>query len=506
MHAMLSGPALVLYIAAAKLLFHLATATRYGIFRDELYYLACAEHLDWGYVDQPPMIALLTFASTKLLGASLLALRFLPALAGAALVWLTGTLTREMGGGRAAQAFAAIAVALVPIYAVMHHWMTMNAFEPLIWMGAVWCIVKAINKEEPRYWVVFGILVGIGLQTKYSSAFFVAAVVIGLLLTTERRVLGSRWFWIGALCAFLIFLPNLIWLVRHNFPFLELMANVRRTTRDIVRGPIAFIADQAMLLNPVTFPMWTAGLAWLLAARTRTSYRLLGWTYVALLASFILLKGKNYYVSPIYPMLFAAGGIAFERISKRTFRWIGPGYATLVIASGIALILLMSPILPVEAYVKYKTATGLEPIRAENQRTGVLPQFFADEFGWEEMTREVAQIYNALPPTERASTAIFANNYGEAAAIDYFGPKYGLPKSISHHQNYWLWGPREYTGTTVIVLGSDGRGDREHFESVEVAGRVAHPYSRQDEQFDIFLCRGLKRDFRLLWPEIKEWN
>jgi 4-amino-4-deoxy-L-arabinose transferase-like glycosyltransferase len=506
MQTMLSARALVLYIAAAKFFFHLATANRYGIFRDELYYLACAEHLDWGYVDQPPMIALLTFISTRLFGTSLLALRLLPALAGAALVWLTGMITRELGGGRTAQVLAGIAVALAPIYAVMHHWLTMNAFEPLIWMAAVWCIVKAINKDQPRYWMPFGILAGIGLQTKYSTAFFVIAVVIGLLATSERRALANRWFWIGALCAFLIFLPNLVWLVQHNFPFLELMANIRRTTRDIVRGPIAFVADQAMLLNPVTFPLWTAGLLWLFTARTRKNYRVLGWTYFALLMLFMLLRGKNYYLTPAYPMLFAAGGIAFERISLRIGRWITPAYGSLIIASGVALILLVSPILPVELYLKYKAATGLEPVRAENQPTGPLPQFFADEFGWEEMTREVARVYNALPPAERASTAIFANNYGEAGAIDFFGPRYGLPKVISSHQNYWLWGPGRYTGTTVIVLGSDGSGDRPLFKTVDVGGRVEHPYSRRDEQFDIFVCRGLKTDLRLLWPQIKKWN
>src|SRR5262245_53034788 len=245
---MRSDRSLILSIAAGKLLFHLSTANRYGIFRDELYYLACAEHLDWGYVDQPPMIAVLTWISVKLLGTSLLALRFLPAVAGAVLVWITGEIARELGGGRTAQALAAIAVALAPIYAVMHHWMTMNAFEPLIWMGSVWCIVRAMNRNQPRYWLAFGVLIGLGMETKYSTAFFVAGVVVGLLATSERRVLANRWFWMGAACAFLIFLPNLTWLVQHDFPFLELMANVRRSGRDIVRGPLGFTADQAMLL------------------------------------------------------------------------------------------------------------------------------------------------------------------------------------------------------------------------------------------------------------------
>jgi len=212
---------LVLWIAGAKLLFHMATAGRYGIFRDELYYLACADHLAWGYVDQPPLIALFAWIARHAFGDSLFGLRLLPAIAGAAVVWLAGLLAREMGGGRSAQTMAALSVACVPIYLVFDHWITMNAFEPLIWMACVWCILRAIRTGDARYWLGFGMLAGIGMENKYSIAFFIAGVVIGLLLSPERRFLGSRWMWIGALAAFLIFLPNLIWLVRHDFPFLN---------------------------------------------------------------------------------------------------------------------------------------------------------------------------------------------------------------------------------------------------------------------------------------------
>ena len=492
-------------IAGAKLLFHILTANRYGIFRDELYYLATAEHLDWGYVDQPPMIAFLTWCSTHAFGYSLLALRLLPALAGAALVVLTGMLARELGGGRAAQALSGLAVAIAPIYLLMHHWMTMNAFEPLLWMGCAWCVLRGINTGRPHYWLAFGVLAGIGMETKYSMAFFVAGVVAGLLLTTQRRVLATKGFWAGAGLAFLIFLPNLLWLIRHDFPFLELMENIRRSGRDVIRGPLSFIADQAMILNPVLFPLWVGGLLWFLAGRTGRRYAVLGWAYVAMLAIFIALKGKNYYLAPAYPMLFAGGAVAFEALGAR-WKKVRIAYAGVVILAGAALAPLISPILSAEKAVRYQRLFGAELFRAENQRTGPLPQYFADEFGWEDMTRQVAEIYNSLPAGERASTAIFANNYGEAGAIDFFGPKYGLPKAISNHQSYWLWGPRDYSGGTVIVLGSDGSGDREHFRTVDVAGRAQHPFSRTDEHFDIFLCRGLTTDLSQQWPEIKKWN
>jgi hypothetical protein len=530
-----NGSALVLYLAGAKLLLHLVTAERYGIFRDELYYLACAEHLDWGYVDQPPLIALIAWFARHVFGSSLLGLRLLPAVAGAALVWLTGKLTREMGGGRFAQGLAALAVIAAPIFLVFHHWLTMNAFEPLIWMACALCVVRAINNINSKYWLWFGVLAGLGLETKYSVIFFAFGIVVGLILTSERRFLTAPWIWLGGLIALLIFLPNMLWQARHGFPFLELMSNIRQSGRDVVRGPLAFITDQGMIVNPILFPLWAGGLVWLFFDRQGRRYRLLGWTYVVMLVSFILMKGKNYYLAPAYPILFAAGAIAFERITERSgqeqaidavgssalklavvqsavrsgrfgWRWTRWLYVAIVIFVGAALTPLSLPILPVETYIRYQKFLGFEPPKAENQKTGPLPQHFADEFGWEDMTRAVAEVYNKLPPDERARTAIFANSYGQAGAIDYFGPKYGLPKAISNHQNYWYWGPRDYNGEIVIVLGSDGKGDREHFKTVEVAGYTYHPYSRLDEHFDILLCRGLNQNLQILWPSTKKWN
>jgi hypothetical protein len=590
-----SASAILLYLAGAKLLFHLLIANRYGIFRDELYYLACSEHLAWGYVDQPPLIAFVAWFSRHVFGNSLLGLRLLPAIAGAVLVWLTGRLARELGGGRFAQALAALAVLAVPIFLVFHHWLTMNAFEPLIWLAAAWCVVRAINTSDAKYWFWFGVLMGVGLETKYTIIFFAFGVVVGLLLTAQRSFLKSKWIWLGGVAALLIFLPNLIWLVKHDFPFLELMHNIRQSGRDVARGPIAFVADQAMIMGPILAPLWIAGLVWLFFGDTATSrqtaaavgrttresahvpratapagflpptarsrYRIFAWAYVVMLVTFIVLKGKNYYLAPAYPILFAAGAIAFERTTKRhlpsaaapaDFAYTGTAgvppadlsvsstmseetnstklkvrkgglpplfsmgipfpfavraiYVTLIILIAAVFAPLSSPVLSPETYIRYQKTLGLEPPRAENQRTGPLPQFFADEFGWEDMVRETAKVYNALPAAERAQTAIFCNSYGQAGAIDFFGPKYGLPKAISNHQNYWYWGPRDYTGAIVIVLGSDGEGDREHFKTVEVAGHTYHPYSRLDEHFPILLCRGLNQDLHSLWPSIKKWD
>jgi uncharacterized membrane protein len=503
-----SGPAIVLYLAGAKLLLHLLTAARYGIFRDEMYYLACSQHLAWGYVDHPPLTVFLAWFARHVFGESLLGLRLLPALAGAAIVWLTGALAREMGGGRFAQALAALAAATVPIYLILQHWLTDNVFDQLLWTACVWLVMRAINTGNDRYWLWFGILAGLGFETKYSIVFLLLGVLAGVVLTSHRRFLKSRYLWLGVLACAVIALPNLLWQIRNHFPFLELIHNIRMGNRDIARGPVAFIGDQALIMNPILFPLWVGGLIWLFFARDGKRYRLLGWAFVAILGTFIALKAKNYYVAPAYPMLFAAGAAGLERVTRgrRIGTWSRIVYVMLVIVVSVALAPYSVPILPPETYIRYQKAMGLEPPKAENQNNGPLPQYFADEFGWEEMVREVASVYHSLPADEQPRTAIFSNGWGQAAAVDFYGPRYGLPPAISRHNNYWLWGPRNYTGSTMIVLGSDGSGDREHFQSVEAAGRVEHPYSRRDTHFTIWLCRGPKFNLQEVWPKVKLYD
>jgi hypothetical protein len=501
-----SGPAVVLYLAFAKLLLHLLTAGRYGIFRDEMYYVACSKHLAWGYVDHPPMNVLIAWFARHVFGDSLLGLRLLPAVAGAALVWMTGQLTREMGGNRFAQALAALAVIPVPIYLILHHWLTMNAFEPLLWMSCVWCVVRAINRNDPRYWFWFGVLTGVGLETKYSIAFLVFGILVGALFGPERRFLRSPWLWSGMLVATILALPNFLWQLRHDFPFLQLIHNIRMGHRDVVRGPFSFVVDQAAIMNPILFPLWAGGLLWLVFGRKGRRYRVLGWAYVVLLTAFIILGGKNYYVVPIYPMLFAAGAVGFEQITAHSLTWSRAVYVAAIVVVGALLAPISCPILSPADFIRYQAALRIQPPVAERQDNGPLPQYFADEFGWEEMVQQVARVYNGLSPEERLHAAIFGNSWGEAAAIDFYGPRYGLPAAISAHNNYWYWGPQDYTGDIVIVLGSNGRGDREHFRSVQAAGEVEHLYSRRDEHFTIWLCRGLNQDLRKLWPTMKKFD
>lgn len=517
-----SGPAFVLYVVAGYLLLHLLTITRYGIFRDEMYYMACARHMAWGYVDHPPFTVWIAWIGGHLFGNNAFGVRLLPILTGATVVWLTGKLTRELGGGRFAQALAALAVVLVPIYLITHSWLTDNVFEDLIWLVCIWLVARAVNTGNARYWFWFGVLAGFGFENKYSIAFLLLGILAGVVLTPHRQFLKSRYLWLGVLACGAISLPNLLWQIHYHFPFLELIHNVRMTDRDVVRGPLAFIADQAVIMNPILFPLWLGGLVWFFVRRKpvgehdsaesggalRKDYRVFGWIYVVLLAAFIATKAKNYYVVPIYPMLFAAGAIGFERITRgrRTGTWSRGIYVGLVIVLSVVILPMSLPVLSPENYIRYQNAIGLAPPKIENQNTGPLPQLYADQFGWQEMVEKVAQVYNSLSPEERARTAIFSNGWAEAAAVDFYGPRYGLPHAISKHNSYWIWGPAHYDGSTMIILRSTGRDEPKYFQSVQDMGPVGHPYARRDEFFDIYLCRGIKVSLQTAWPKLKSFG
>jgi len=364
----------VVIIAIARFALQFATAKRYGIFSDELYYLACAQHLQAGYVDQPPLIAVVTWTAVHLFGTSLFGLRFLPAVASGLLVWLTGRIAREMGGRTFAQGLAALAVACAPIYLMLHHWLTMNAFEPLLWMAAVWLTMRMVRTREPRLWLVIGLVCGVGMENKYTMILPVAGIAVGLLLTPHRGLFKSWWL-IGALAVgTVVFLPNLIWLFRHHFPFLEFERNTRVAAMQFMRPPLAFVADQIMIMNPLSGPLWLGGLAWLLLAKDAQPVRFLGWVFLTIFLVLLILKAKNYYVTPAYPMLFAAGGVAFENWSLTKRQRLRGAYAGAVLISGLILAPFVVPVLSLETFLAYQRALGgFRPVVFERAETGPLP-------------------------------------------------------------------------------------------------------------------------------------
>lgn len=505
-----TGQGIVALVALGKLLLHLVPAALlpYGPFIDELYFMACGEHLAWGYVDMPPLTAVQAWLTRHLLGDSLVAMHFLPALAGAGLVLLLGAFVRRLGGGRWAQGLAAFAVATSPLGLAFTSYLSMNALEPLIWTSCAYLLVRMIQTRDTRLWVPFGVLAGVGLLNKHTMLMFGFALVVSLLLTAERRLMASVWFVAGGALVVLIVLPNLLWEIEHGFPHLEMLANIRRNGRDVQLNPLVFLALQLLLENLLAAPLWLAGLWRTLVAREERRFRFVGLAFVATFAILLAMHGRVHYLHPAFPMLFAFGAPAVERwLAARQSAWLRPAYAGLVAAWAAVLAPLMAPMLPPAVTIAWQNALPLGGLRFENRPTGPIHQLLADRFGWPEMVAAVARAYHALPPEEQARCAIYGNDYGQAGAIDLYGPRYGLPKSIGGHLTYWYWGPRGYTGEVCLVLGDDGETLKRLFSQVEAVAEVGHPLAMRQEHFSVFLCRHPKGwTFDAIWPRLKTWD
>ncbi len=503
-----SGIAGVAAIALARLVLLCYFNNRYGYFRDEFDYLACGNHLAWGFVDHPPLVPFVAKASTVILGDSLRSIRFLPALASSAVVVLAAMVARAFGGGRFAMVLAALAVTIPPIFLSDGTLLTTNSFEPLLWTAAVGFAILAVKREEPRYWLGFGVVAGIGLEEKYSILILGLGIVVGLALTPQRRALATKWLWLGGAAALLIFLPNLLWNINHQFPFLELTRNIRADGRDVQLSPLQYFAQQILLIHPLTAPLWIAGLLALLFAARFRPFRMLGWCYLVAFAVFAGLRGKNYYLAPIYPALLAAGAVVIEGAIERSRKsWLKPAIIAVLAVGGILLLPIVVPVLTPDQFVVYADALPFAIPRSEHSHeAAVLPQHYADQFGWPELASAVAQAWAKVPPAERPDCAIFAQNYGEAGAIDFFGTRYGLPPVLSGHQTYWLWGPRGYSGNCLLVVGDRQERLEQLFERVEYVGQSDHPWALE-RNIRIFYCRGAKfGNLAQIWPQLKRWR
>lgn len=504
-----TGKNIVLLLAGIKFLLHLAVAGNYGLFVDELYFFACGEHLAWGYVDMPPLTAVQAWAARGLFGDSLYGLHVFPALAGALLVWLVGAITRGLGGGRYAQGLAALAALVAPGWLAVDAYLSMNSIEQVLVAALFWIVIRIINTNNPRGWVIFGVVAGIGLLNKDTIIVFGFAILLGLLLTPQRKLLFNRWLVIAGVIAFVMWLPNLIWMYQHHFPHLEQLANIRRNHRNVSLTPWAFIGQQVQLMHPFSFPLWLAGLWYLLFNKqNRSCYRFAGVAYVVSLLALILSDGRVYYLFPMYSVLFAAGGVAIEYwANQQSWQWLRPVYPTLLVITGVLLMPLSLPLLSPETYINYSRALHLSPPQIENRQTSELPQLFADRFGWPEMAQVVANAYFKIPEPERSRTAIFGQDYGQAGAIDFYGAKLGLPKALSGHLSYWYWGPRNYTGEIVLVMGDNKKRMEELYEQVEEVGEVGHRYAMASQHWKLYLCRH-QRNWNLQeqWPATKNWN
>ncbi|HEY5677903.1 MAG TPA: glycosyltransferase family 39 protein [Myxococcales bacterium] len=474
-----------LALALLTVALHLVILGRYGWFRDELYFLACGRRLAWGYVDQPPLIALVSRTAYALSFGSLTLYRLPAALAHGGLVYLAGRFAERLGGGAV---LACLAVAFAPVYAVDGHLLTMNAFEPLLYLAACTLLLLLLRGGDARLWLGVGALTGLGILNKHSFVLHAGCLLLALLLTPGRRALASRWFAGGVLVAALLVLPHAIWQVRAGFPMLELLA--AQKWKNAPWTPQEFVVQQLLQLNPLAALAGLAGLRLLFREA-----RPLALAFLLQLALFAALKGKSYYVAADWVPLIAAAGPALRRLQLPA--------AALLAATDAALLPIALPILPPAALARYQLALGIAPQKMENLDYGALPQHLADMFGCQELHDAVAEAAQQLAPGERA--AVYTQNYGEAGALELFGSA-GLPV-ISGHNNYFLWGaPRGLTA--LLIVGGRLSSHLEAFEECHEAARERiSPWAMPYEQGrPIWICRRPRAPLEVLWPRVKHYQ
>lgn len=507
----LSGDLSILfYVSLTNFIIHLYVnfTGGYGLFRDELYYLACADHLDFGYVDQPPLSIYVLKLTTLLLGDSLFAIRLIPALCGALTIWITGLLTLHMGGGRMASGVAAVFSFGLAAFSINGYY-SMNSLEILSWAVVFYLVIQIVNGAGNRYWIYLGCALGLGLLNKIGVLFLGAGLFVGMLLTDQRKWFFTKWPYLAGIIALLLFSPYILWNLQNDLAHLEFIRNASGEKYSKL-DPTAFLTGQLVMNNPVAILIWLPGLLAFFFHPNLKPYRILGIMYLTALTILVLNKtSKDIYLLPGYAPLWAAGGILVESVIHR-YKLTKYAYgATFAIWAGVMVMVLpvVLPVLPVEQYISYTNTLGIKPETAENKELAELHQFYADMFGWQEKTRDVAAVYNTLSDEEKSKCAIVASNYGRCAAIDYYGEEYGLPKAIGTHNAYWTWGPRNYTGEIVIIIGGNLEDHADDFESVKQMAvsdcRYCMPY---EDNLPIFLARNLKANLRDVWAYEKHYD
>jgi hypothetical protein len=488
--------AVLIGIAALFALAHIATNGRYGFHRDELQFLSDARHLDWGYVSYPPMTPFLERIGLSLFGLSLVGLRMFSVIAQAIVIVVSGLMARDLGGGRLAQITTVLAVGLSPLPIFEATEFQYTSFGFLWYVLIAWFIIRLLKSDNPRWWLAIGAAVGLGLLTKYSITFFIAGMLLGVVLTPARRYLASRWFWGGIAVALLIFLPNLIWLVRHDFISYTFLQHIH--TRDVGEGRAAgfllgqFIADA----NLFAAPMWIAGL---IAYFRDRRYRMLAWMYLVPVVLFWVGKGRFYYVAEAYPMLLAMGAVVGESWLSRMPAWRRRAreavfFAGLFAVGAIAStrIVPIAPSGPLRDYALSKNGD------------------LREEIGWDELVKTVAGIRDSLPPDQQASLGITVGNYGEQGAIEILGPAYHLPPPISTTNSAWLRGYPSQPPTTLIVLGITREQADEIFTGCRLAGHNGNSLGVKNEESedhpDIFVCGPPRKPWPEVWKEHKDFG
>lgn len=483
----------------AVFLVHMFTNHQYGFHQDEMVVMDNANNLDWGFVEYPPLTPFLARIELALFGLSLTGARTLPALALAIVTVMAGLMARELGGKRGAQVAAAVVASVSPFALILGSQIQYVTFDFLWIVLVAYLMIRLMKSDNPRGWLAVGAAVGLGMMTKYTMAFFVAGLVGGVLLTDARRHLRSPWLWRGAVLSLLILLPNLIWQIRHDFVSLEFLASIH--ARDVAIGRAeGYVIEQFLLSsNPLLVPFWLAGLIYYFRGEAGRRYRVVGWMYIIPFLIYLFTQGRSYYLAPAYPMLIAAGAVVWqgwlERISARGSRLLfGSTWAMIAIGTLVAGALSL-PVAPINS--------PLWDVTSE------VHDIFTEQIGWNEMVQAVSEIHKSLPREEKARAGILAGENDEAAALNLFGPEYGLPKARSGSNTYFLRGYGSPPPDPVIVVGFTERDANFMFEECRTAGVITNAYGVENDLRDppnIFVCRSPRLPWDGLWGRLKRYS
>ena len=484
----------VAVLAAVVFVIHVTTNHRYGFHRDELQVIDDARNLDWGYVVYPPLTPAFARMALETFGASPRSIRVPAALVQSLIIMFAGFMARDLGGGRAAQLLAAAMTTIAPVAVIQGALLQYVGFDYLWWVLIAWLMIRLIGTDDPRWWVAIGSTIGLGMLTRYTIAFFVAALVVAVLLTPLRRHLASPWLWLGVAVSLLIAMPNLIWQYRHDFVSLEFLQSIH--TRDVRIGRTSgFFVEQLFVpASTFTIPWWIAGLWFYFFSPTGKRYRTLGWMFVVTIVLFAIMQGRGYYMAPAYPMLLAAGAVVWEGLLARGRR-MAMAFAVMAVMFGAAFSgAVMLPVAPVNSPLWHFTAR--------------IHDNFAEEIGWPELVASVARVYTQVPPEERSRTAIFASNYGQAGAINLYGPAHGLPRAISGVNSHWYRGYGDPPPESLVIVGATEQRAEEYLRSCDVAAIVSNPHGVENEERggQVLVCRGLRVPWPDLWKQARSFG
>lgn len=484
-------------VAAAVAIVHLATADRYGPFVNELYFIVCGRHPAFGYVDQPPLVPLLS-ALTQIGGTHVWLLRLPAVLAAVALVPLTVAFAQLLGATRRGAWLAAVAAAASPMLTAITGTLTTSTLEPLAWTAIGYCVTRAMVKAESRAWLWAGVIGGLAFETRYGVIIWIFALAVGLVATGQGASLRSRGLALGIVIGLLIALPTAAWQLGHGLPFLEVIRN--DNAENYTGTPLVFAIDQLLSVNLVLAPLWITGIIAPFVSPRLARFRFLAIAFVTAALLVFLTHGKNYYLAAAYPAMFALGAAACTMLPRLLVGF----WCFLTVANGA---LALPFVLPLYAPAKLEATVEGMPVKlrpAEKASVGApLTQVFSWEFGWRELATGVEKVFASLPQRDRSRAAIFASTYGEAAAIDVFGS--GLPPALSGNNQYYLWGPRGYDGSLVIAVNVDPNVWSRWCDSLRVVARYGEsPYVMpREHDRPILVCRGLHPPLTQLWPQLK---